>query len=85
MQAGRIPNATRVLGKSQGYLGLPVRDEILEGDTGPCMATAWLPNTDELDRLLAGASVHVLILGTQHPPIRVEVGAAPDSGEEIVA
>lgn len=27
MEIGRIIGATRVLGKSQGYIGLPVRDE----------------------------------------------------------
>ena len=28
MLIARIPNATRVLGKSQGYLGLPIRDDL---------------------------------------------------------
>ena len=27
MEIGRILGATRVLGKSQGYLGLPIRDD----------------------------------------------------------
>lgn len=29
MQIGRITGATRVLGKSQGYMGLPLRDEMV--------------------------------------------------------
>ena len=28
MLIARIPNATRTIGKSQGYLGLPLRDEL---------------------------------------------------------
>lgn len=81
MIIGRIPGATRVLGKSQGYLGLPVRDETIdEGVNGPgtpCMTTAWQPTPDEIERLINGASVHVRIIGTTHPPIIVEVGDEP--------
>ncbi len=81
MIIGRIPGATRVLGKSQGYLGLPIRDEVInEGVNGPgtpAMVTAWEPTPDELDRLAKGAAVHVRILGTAHPPIMVEVGETP--------
>lgn len=81
MQVGRIENATRVLGRSQGYLGLPVRDERVDcavsgGDT-PVMVTAWLPTADEIAAIVAGAPIHVRILGTLHPPIMVEVGRAP--------
>ena len=43
------------------------------------MTTAWLPTPDELVALLAGAPIHVRILGTAHPPIMVEVGAAPEA------
>lgn len=81
MLIGRIPGATRVLGKSQGYLGLPIRDELIDeevnGPGTPCMVTAWTPTPDELARLVAGASVHVRILGSVHPPILVDVGEAP--------
>jgi hypothetical protein len=82
MQAGRIQNATRVLGKQQGYLGLPVRDELINskvtGENTPCMVTAWHPTPKELAALNAGAPVHVHIVGTAHPPIRVEVGEIPE-------
>jgi hypothetical protein len=78
MLIGRIPGATRVLGKSQGYLGLPLRDELIEegvnGANTPCMTTAWLPTPDELLRLNNGAAVHLRILGTAHPPVILEVG-----------
>lgn len=81
MHIGRIEGATRVIGKSQGYLGLPVRDETVNctvgGEGTPAMVTAWLPTPEELALLNAGASVHVRILGTGHPPIMVEVGPVP--------
>lgn len=81
MQIGRIEGCTRVLGKSQGYLGLPIRDEVIICSVGgpetPVITTAWLPTPDELAALQAGAPIHVRILGTSHPPIMVEVGAEP--------
>jgi hypothetical protein len=82
MQIGRVSGTTRVLGKSQGYMGLPVRDELINcsvgGDGTPAMVTAWLPTPRELEALNAGAPVHVRILGTAHPPIIVEVGDPPE-------
>ena len=82
MQIGRIRGATRVLGKWQGYLGLPVRDELtkctVNGPETPSMVTAWLPTPKELEALNAGAAVHVRILGIAHPPIMVEVGEVPE-------
>lgn len=81
MQIGRIKDATRVIGKSQGYMGLPLRDEMISckvnGPETPAMVTAWLPTPKELAALNAGAPVHVRILGTAHPPIMVEVGDVP--------
>ena len=81
MQIGRIPGATRTIGKSQGYLGLPLRDDKINstvtGEDTPCMVTAWIPTPKELDALNAGAAVHVRLIGTAHPPIMVEVGDPP--------
>lgn len=81
MQIGRITGATRVLGKSQGYMGLPVRDEkidtVVDGEGTAVMTTAWLPTPKELEALNAGAPVHVRIVGTAHPPIMVGVGEVP--------
>lgn len=81
MLIGTIEGVTRIIGKSQGYLGLPLRDEIINcavnGDGTPAMVTAWQPTPDELARLNAGASVHLRILGTVHPPVMVEVGQPP--------
>lgn len=76
-----IEGATRVLGKSQGYLGLPIRDELINetvnGPATPAMATAWEPTPDELTRLNAGAPVVLRVLGTAHPPVMLSVGDAP--------
>ena len=81
MHIGRIEGATRVLGKSQGYLGLPVRDVMVNctvgGEGTPAMETAWLPTPEQIARIVAGAAVHVRILGTSHPPIMVDVGPLP--------
>jgi hypothetical protein len=81
MQIGRVEGCTRVLGESQGYLGLPVRDEVIncsvDGPGTPAMTTAWFPTPDELIALIAGAPIHVRILGTGHPPIMLEVGSPP--------
>lgn len=76
-----IEGVTRVIGKSQGYLGLPLRDELINctvsGEGTSAMVTAWQPTPDELARLNAGASVHLRVLGTVHPPVMVEVGNPP--------
>lgn len=81
MQIGHIEGATRVIGKSQGYLGLPIRDELIDcavnGAGTPAMVTAWLPTPAELAALNSGAAIHVRILGVAHPPIMLEVGEPP--------
>lgn len=78
----RVLGATRVLGKSQGYLGLPVRDEVINykasGHSVPTMTTAWEPTPDELAALNAGAPIHVRLFGDQHPPIMLSVGGVPE-------
>lgn len=71
-----------MIGKSQGYLGLPLRDELInctvDGEGTPAMVTAWLPTPEELALLNAGASVHLRVLGTAHPPVMIEVGSVPE-------
>lgn len=64
--------ATRVLGESQGYLPLPVRDGRLPDGT-PYMDTEWALDADEVERLRLGGRVRVRILGRAHPPIKLEV------------
>jgi len=81
MMIGRIEGCTRVLGKSQGYLGLPLRDvEVnctVNGETTPAMETAWFPTPRELAALQAGAPVILRIIGTAHPPVMLDVGDVP--------
>lgn len=82
MMIGRIDGCTRVLGKSQGYFGLPIRDEVIHervnGPGTPAMVTAWIPTPDEIAKIVAGAPIYLRVLGTQHPPVMVEVGEAAE-------
>jgi hypothetical protein len=82
MEIGRIKGFNRVIGKSQGYYGLPVRDEFqndtVTGPNTPVMVTAWFPTPDELVALNAGAPVHLRIVGQGHPPVMLGVGEVPD-------
>lgn len=83
MMIGHVDGATRICGKAQGYLGLPLRDELItctvSGEATLAMVTAWQPTPEELEALNCGASVHVRILGTTPPPMMVDVGPAPDT------
>lgn len=78
MLIARIEGHTRELGKSQGYLGLPLRDILINdsvtGPNTPAMETAWEPTPDELIALNAGAKIILRIIGTQHPPVMLTVG-----------
>lgn len=82
MQIGMIEGHTRILGKSQGYLGLPLRDVLISCTVGgpdtPAMETAWLPMPAELHAIAQGAPVILRVLGTQHPPVSIETGLPPD-------
>lgn len=86
MQIGMIDGATRVLGKSQGYIGLPVRDETIElASEGSIelanqMVTAWFPTPDEIERITAGAPIYLHIIGNSHPPVKMSVGTVPEGG-----
>lgn len=73
MISSMIRGATRIIGKSQGYLGLAVRDEVYQCGT-PAMVSAWEPTPAEIERLKAGARIEVTLLGDMHPPIKVDVG-----------
>lgn len=83
MIIARVAGATRTIGKSQGYLGLPIRDEIREvtigGDVHRCqaMVSAWEPTPDEIAKIVAGAPILVCLLGSAHPPVMLDVGEPP--------
>lgn len=77
----RVRGHTRYLGapvgwepETQGHCGyLAVRDQI-DPDIGPEMVSAWEPTPDELERLNAGASILLYVVGTGHPPVMLAVG-----------
>ena len=75
MMINAIEGATRRIGKSQGYLGLPLRDEVVEGV--PQMVSSWQPTPAEVARIAAGAAIYLTVLGNAHPPVLLTVGAAP--------
>lgn len=81
MQIGRIQGCTRVIGKAQGYLGLPLRDIIINdsvtGPNTPAMETAWFPTPEELAALVAGAPIILRVVGSGHPPVMLFTGDIP--------
>jgi hypothetical protein len=84
MQIAHIEGASRTLGEAQGYQPLPVRYAVLQHEDGsevPVMSTAWTPSEKEIEALIKGASIHLHILGTAHPPVRVEVGPVPEEDD----
>jgi hypothetical protein len=76
MMINAIEGYTRRIGKQQGFRGLPLRDEILDGV--PCMVSSWQPTPAELAALQSGAPIYVRVLGSAHPPILLEVGPLPE-------
>lgn len=81
MQIGMIAGHTRILGRSQNYRGLPVKDEIVtDGASGQRvnqMTSVWELNPDELEMLKAGGKIYLSVFGTDHPPVLLNVGPAP--------
>lgn len=71
MRIAHIKGATRVLGESQGYRGLPIVD-VMFGDS-PAMVSEWSPSDDERAGIAAGKNVYLSVLGTGHPPVLLEV------------
>jgi hypothetical protein len=74
MMIKMIAGMTRTLGKAQGYLGLPVRDEtIMSPEVGnvPAMVSAWEPAPDEIAAIAAGGTVYLRVLGVAHPPVMI--------------
>ena len=82
LDIGMIEGVTRICGKSQGFLGLPLRDGTrlcnVAGGEVPTMTSAWFPSPDELRALNAGAAIHVHIDGTTPAPMMLSVGPEPD-------
>ena len=57
----RISGTTRTLGKSQGYLGLNIRDEFIVGI--PVMSSSWEFTPEDVIKLTNGGFVHLMLLG----------------------
>jgi len=67
----RIDGATRTLGKSQGFLGLPIRDVEIDGVSA--MISAWEFTPAEIAAINAGGKLYIFLLGKEHPPMKVGV------------
>ena len=72
----RIEGSVAVAESQDEYKTLHVRFSRFDDGT-PVMETAWEPTPNELAVLVAGGSIRLMILGTQHPPILLGVAAAP--------
>lgn len=80
MIVAMIEGADVVIGKSQGYIPLPIRIEpVEEKNLGltTTLVSAWTPTPAELEELNAGANIHVRLYSDVHPPINVSVGKRP--------
>lgn len=72
-----IPGTTRRIGKSQGYNGLSLRDELCPHN-GPQMVSSWQPTPAEVAAIVAGAPIYLTVLGAGHPPVILAVGPKPE-------
>lgn len=77
MKITKISGYTRIIGESQGYIGLPLKDVALNdsvtGPGTPAMRSAWQPTVSEIAALNAGALIVLTVVGTSHPPVMLEV------------
>ncbi|MDE2467738.1 MAG: hypothetical protein KGL35_03105 [Bradyrhizobium sp.] len=83
MHIGRIQGATRSLGAprdwdkdANGPCGtLAIRDE--KTTAGDGMTSAWLPTSEEIERIREGAPIYLTVIGKFHPPVSMSVGPRP--------
>jgi hypothetical protein len=77
MTPRHIEGATRVIGESQGYIGLPLRDELrhctVNGENTPVMVSQWTLSDDERWLISQGADILLSVVGTTHPPVLLQV------------
>lgn len=83
MMVKHITGATRIIGKSQGYAGLPLRDVLIndQGRQTPAMVSAWEPTPDEIATIVAGGAIYLMVIGEAHPPVLLltrDITAAPE-------
>lgn len=79
MMPWHIEGATRTIGESQGYIGLPLRDELrnctVNGENTPVMVSQWTLTDDERELIHNGADIHLSVVGTFHPPVLLEIAS----------
>lgn len=83
MITARIIGHTRYLGAPVGWEPekhgpcghLAVRD--ISTHAGPAMQSAWEPTPSEIERIKAGASIILTVIGSVHPPVALTVGEIP--------
>lgn len=75
MQPARIERANVRFG-GPGYTTLDARRD--EQAYGPEHTVAFQPSPEEIEAIVAGASVHLTILGEGWPPVRLSVGGKPE-------
>lgn len=79
MQPMSIQDHTRIIGEHQGYIGLPLRDVLLNdsvtGPDTPAMQSAWEATDAERAAIASGAPIILTVVGTAHPPVMLETGA----------
>lgn len=87
MEVRQISGCTRTIGRSQGYIGLPLRDVVINdsvtGPKTPAMESAWRPSASEIADLKEGGVVILRVIGKAHPPVMLYVGAEPMAAEAI--
>lgn len=67
---------TRVLGRSQGFIGLPVKDAVMECDVGgpvETMTSEWELSPQDIAEIVEGGRIRITLQGTAHPPILVSI------------
>jgi hypothetical protein len=88
MHIRHIAGFTRVIGEQQGYIGLPIRDIVVDdpvtGPNTPAMESAW--PLDDADRaaIAAGGDLILRVVGKGHPPVMLyvdEIGAPADQSD----
>jgi len=71
----KTDSTTRTLGVEQGYLPLYVTDTFVDHDGSkyPVMETRWALSEEEFYRLKNSGEIRLFVLGTVHPPVKIEV------------
>jgi hypothetical protein len=73
MNPAKIKNPTyENVGASQGYIGIDIRKEVVEGV--PMLASAFTPTPEEIGRIMLGEPIVLRIMGDGWPPVMLTVG-----------